>query len=543
MIRKILKEQLNRAVKEAGFKEVEPQVLPTSDPKFGDYYSTVALKLNKQKPQDAAKLIVAKLPKEDDIFKAEITPKGFINFTLSDKFVQNQVKEIIQSGENYGKLEKGKGKKARVEFVSANPTGPLHIGNARGGPLGDTITNVLEFAGYKVLREYINNDRGNQVTELGRTLASKAELIKTKDEELTYKGEYTQDLAQKVKKEIGKAEHLSESEIIEKVGEMGTEMLYKDILSDTYSMGVRFDNVVSESDLQKKLPDILKNLEGRGLLEKHDGATWFLLGKKFDVKRDAVVVKSDGSYTYFATDIVYHKEKFESGADLIIDVFGSNTSGHVPKLEALVEALGFDRSKLKVILYQFVRVKRGNEVIKMSKRAGNFVTAKEIIDEVGADAFRFFLLMFDPSTHMDFDLERAKKESAENPVYYVQYAHARANSILKKAQEEGYEHKKLGETKVDLLKEPQELALIKQLIKFPELTEDISKNLAVHLLTSYSIALADIFHKYYEKVRVLGEEKETTESRLALIKATKVVLRNALQLMGISAPEHMEKRA
>ena len=543
MIRKILKEQLNRAVKEAGFKEVEPQVLPTSDPKFGDYYSTVALKLNKQKPQDAAKLIVAKLPKEDDIFKAEITPKGFINFTLSDKFVQNQVKEIIQSGENYGKLEIGKGKKARVEFVSANPTGPLHIGNARGGPLGDTITNVLEFAGYKVLREYINNDRGNQVTELGRTLASKAELIKTKDEELTYKGEYTQDLAQKVKKEIGKAEHLSESEIIEKVGEMGTEMLYKDILSDTYSMGVRFDNVVSESDLQKKLPDILKNLEGRGLLEKHDGATWFLLGKKFDVKRDAVVVKSDGSYTYFATDIVYHKEKFESGADLIIDVFGSNTSGHVPKLEALVEALGFDRSKLKVILYQFVRVKRGNEVIKMSKRAGNFVTAKEIIDEVGADAFRFFLLMFDPSTHMDFDLERAKKESAENPVYYVQYAHARANSILKKAQEEGYEHKKLGETKVDLLKEPQELALIKQLIKFPELTEDISKNLAVHLLTSYSIALADIFHKYYEKVRVLGEEKETTESRLALIKATKVVLRNALQLMGISAPEHMEKRA
>lgn len=542
MIRQTLKEQLNRAVKEAGFKEVEPQVLPTSDSKFGDYYSTVALKLNKQKPQDVAKLIVAKLPKEDDTFKTEITPKGFINFNLADKFVQNQVQVIIKAGESYGKLQTGRGKKARVEFVSANPTGPLHIGNARGGPLGDTIANVLEFAGYEVMREYINNNRGNQVYELGKTLAAKAGFLKVSEDELTYRGEYTDELAQKVKKEIGEVEDLNKDQIIEKVGDMGTEMLYNDILSDISSIGIKFDSIVNESDLQEKLPEVLKDLEARRLIEKHDGATWFLLGKKFDANRDAVVVKSDGSYTYFAADIVYHKEKFESGADLIIDVFGSNTFGHVPKIEAIVSAFGFDKSRLRILLYQFVRVKRGNEIVKMSKRAGNFVSAREVIDEVGADAFRFFLLMFDPSTHMDFDLIKAKRESSENPVYYVQYAHARANSILKKAQAEGFDHKNLGEVDTSLLKESQELALIKQLILFPELAKDISENLAVHLLTSYSIQLADMFHKYYEKMRVLGKDIETTKARLALIVAVKILLRNALQLMGISAPEHMEKR-
>ena len=546
MIRKILKEQLIQAVKEAGFKDLEPQILPTSDSKFGDYYSTIALKLAKAESshnaESIAKSIVAKLPKNGDLFSASISPNGFINFTLSDKFVQNQVQEIIEAGESYGSSKIGKGNKARVEFVSANPTGPLHIGNARGGPLGDTIASILEFAGYEVIREYLNNDRGNQVYELGKTLAAKAGFLKISEDELTYRGEYIDELARKVKKEIGEMKDLKEEALIEKIGELGTKMLYKDILSDTGSMGIKFDLVVNESDLQKKLPPILKVLESKGLIEKHDGATWFLMGKKFDKDTDAVLVKSDGSYTYFATDIVYHKEKFESGAELIIDIFGSNTFGHVPKIEAIISAFGFDKSKLKIILYQFVRVKRGNDVVKMSKRAGNFVTAKEIIDEVGQDAFRFFLLMFDPATHMDFDLTKAKKESPENPVYYVQYAHARVNSILKKAQKEGYEHKNLGETDTSLLKEPQELAIIKQLIRFPELTEDISENLAVHLLTSYSMRVADMFHKYYEKVRVIGDDKETMIARLAFVTAVKTILRNALQLMGISAPEHMERK-
>ena len=547
MIRKILKQHLTQAIQEAGFKNGEPQILPTVDSKFGDYYSSVALKLAKanssQNAGTIAKSIVAKLSKNGDLFSASIALNSFINFTLSDKFVQNQVQVIRKAGASYGSSKTGKGKKARVEFVSANPTGPLHIGNARGGPLGDTIANVLEFSGHEVLREYINNDRGNQVYEFGKTLAAKAGFIKVDADELTYRGEYTDGLAQKVKKEIGKTEKIKEEAIIQKAGEIGTTLLHKDIISDTNSIGIRFDEVVNESDLQKRLAPILKDLESRGLLEKHDGAIWFLLGEKFDKDRDAVVVKSDGSYTYFATDIVYHKEKFDSGADLIIDVFGSNTSGHVPKLQALVEAFGFDNQRLKILLYQFVQVKRGNEVIKMSKRAGNFVTAREIIDEVGADAFRFFLLMYDPSTHMDFDLEKAKKENSENPVYYVQYAHARANSILEKAQAEGFELKNLGDSEVSLLKEPQERDLIIDLIRFPELIEDISENLAVHLLTSYSMGLADTFHKYYEKVRVMGEEKETSKARLTLIMAVKTVLHNALQLMGISTPEHMEKRA
>ncbi|OGY25362.1 MAG: arginine--tRNA ligase, partial [Candidatus Woykebacteria bacterium RBG_16_43_9] len=400
MIRKVLKDNLKRALEEAGHKDIEPEVPATTDPSFGDYYSSIALKLAKpdssQKPQEVAKSLQAKLPKNEDIFSASVAPNSFINFKIAEKYLQNQVKEIIEAGPNFGRLEAGYGKKARVEFISANPTGPLHIGNARGGPIGDTIANVLEFAGYKVLREYLNNDRGNQVYELGKTLAVKADLIETSQDELTYKGEYTDELAKKVKKEIGSVGKLKEDQIIKKAGEIGTKLLYKDILNDALDIGIKFDLLVNESDLQKKLPSAFKLLESKNLLIKQDGATWFLLGRGFDETRDAVVVKSDGSYTYFGADIVYHKEKFESGYDLIIDVFGSNTSGHVPKLEALIKALGYDLNKFKAILYQFVRVKRRDEAVKMSKRVGNFVTAREVLDEVGKDAFRYFMLMHDP---------------------------------------------------------------------------------------------------------------------------------------------------
>ncbi|MEX0621382.1 MAG: arginine--tRNA ligase [Candidatus Woykebacteria bacterium] len=545
MIRDQIKNELEKVAREAGFDKIELEVLPTTDPKFGDYYSSVALKIaqvqGKQKPVEIAKQIVAKLPKSDDVFTVEIAPNGFINVTLTAGFLQSQAQKIIEQNESYGRNEIGKGKKARVEFVSANPTGPLHIGNARGGPLGDTIASVLEFAGYKVLREYINNDKGNQVFELGKSLAAKAGLIDASDKELTYVGGYTDDLSQEVKKELNKDKNLPEDQIVMKAGEIGTRLMHKDIINDISDAGIKFDLVVNESELQKKLPPALKLLEEKGLLKEQGGATWFLLGEGFDERRDAVVIKSDGSYTYFGADIVYHKEKFESGYDLILDVFGSNTSGHVPKIEAIVSAFGFDASKLKVILYQFVRVKRGEQVIKMSKRAGNFVTAKEVLDEVGKDAFRFTLLMYDSNTHMDFDLEQAKKQSEENPVYYVQYAHARVSSILKKAKQEGFSLENLVKADLKLLKTNSEIALIRKLVKFPELIEDIvgSESYPVHLLPLNTLKIADELNRFYERTRVLGEEKETTEARLALMMTTKIVLANSLQLMGISAPEHM----
>src|SRR3990167_663040 len=547
MIRNLLREKLKEALNKAGYADTDSEILATSDSKFGDYYSTIALKLkeksSKQTVEAIAKFIEAKIAKDETFFTAEVAPNGFINFKISDSYLQSQVQKIIEEDEGYGRLNIGKGKKVRVEFVSANPTGPLHIGNARGGPLGDTIASVLEFAGHEILREYINNNRGNQVYELGKTLAAKAGLIKASESELTYKGEYTEELAKKVKAQLNH-DKLSQDQIITKAGEIGTQLLHKDILNDTYDMGIKFDLIVNESDLQEKLPPVLKLLEEKGLLKKHEGAVWFAPKDEFLKDKDAVVVKSDGSYTYFASDIVYHKEKFESGAGLIVDVFGSNTSGHVPKLRAAVSALGFNEEKLKVILYQFVRVKKGGEVVRMSKRAGDFVTAREVLDEVGKDAFRFTLLMHDPNTHMDFDLEQAKKQSEENPVYYAQYAHARCVNILKKAQGDGLDLKNLSKQKLNLLNTSPGLDLIRKLIKFPQLTEDIATSkigYPAHLLPLNTLKVADELNRFYEQERVLGEEREVSQARLALILATKIVLRNSLQLMGISAPEYMGK--
>lgn len=552
MIKDTIKEKLIKAVEDAGYPGSEVEVLAASDQKFGDYYSTIALKLKqaqeKQSLGEIAKQIVAKLPKESEVFSVSIAPNGFINFHLTNSFLCLQTQKIIKENQDYGKPEIGKGKKARVEFVSANPTGPLHIGNARGGPLGDTIANILEFSGYKVLREYLNNNMGNQVYELGKTLAAKAGLIKANEGELTYKGDYTSELASKVKNQLEEVKGLAPDEIIRKVGEVGTELLSKDILKDISDMGIGFDLVVNESDLQKKLPEIFKELKSS--LVKREGATWFapkakILGE--DTFKDAgwVVIKSDGSYTYFASDIAYHKEKFESGYDLVVDVFGSNTSGHVPKLKSLTLEFGGPKEDFKVILYQFVRVKRGGEVVRMSKRAGDFVTAREVLDEVGKDAFRFTMLMYDPNTHMDFDLDQAKKQSEENPVYYIQYAYARCSNILKKAQTEGFDLKNLGNSNIKLLKTSSEMDLVRKLIKFPELISDIVNSKVgypVHLLPLTTVRIADEMNRFYENVRVVGDDKDLSEARLALIMATKIVLHSSLQLMGISSPEYLEKR-
>ncbi len=537
MIRNLIKKVIEKTLKEEKLPKIKVEINETPDEKFGDYSTNVALKLSsrgiKHSPTEIAKKLVPGLEKSLKLPKIEIAGTGFINFYLEPKLIQNNLRNIIEEDKDFGSADTNKGKKARVEFISANPTGPLHIGNARGGPLGDAIANVLESSGFDVLREYINNDRGNQVKELGRTLAVHAGYIEKGDKPLTYIGEYTTELAKKIKNKLGDIKGLSEKEIVEKAGEVGVKIMFEEIMGDVAAMGIKFGLVVDESKLQEELPNVLKQLESKRLLKKHEGALWFAPRDEFLKDKDAVVVKSDGSYTYFGADIVYHKDKLESGYDLVVDVFGSNTFGHVPKLQALVKSLGFDLNKLKFILYQFVMVKRGKDIVRMSKRAGNYVTAREVIDEVGKDAFRFFLLSHSPNTHMDFDLEQAKQKNESNPVFYVQYAHARASNILKNS------HEKLSSPDLSLLSQPQELKLMKKLIKFPELTEDISESLAVHQLTTYSIEVADLFHKYYERYRVIGEEKELMKARLNLVLATKIVLRNTLSLLGVSAPERM----
>lgn len=555
MIRNTIKSELKRVLDKAGYKDIEPQILPTTDPRFGDYYTPIALKLAKaskqQTPVETANFFEAKLQKNEEIFTTEVASNGFINFRISPSYLRTGIQKILEEGEGFGRSEMGKRKKVRVEFVSANPTGPLHIGNARGGPLGDSLANILEFSGFEVLREYLNNDTGGQVETLGATIAYKSgyyrEALPEKGKELAYKGTYIEELAKKVKSQLdsegGEAKYgmLSSLEQERLFGSKAARIMFEEIINELQDMGIKYDYIVHESDLQKKLPQVLKLLDKKGLLKKHEGATWFASKNEFLKDRDAVVVKSDGSYTYFASDIVYHKEKFASGAGLVIDVFGSNTSGHVPKLQAAVTALGFDAKKLKIVLYQFVRVKKGKKIVKMSKRAGNYVTAREVLDEVGRDAFRFNLLMYDPNTHIDFNLLTVKKQSEENPVYYVQYAHARANGILKEGQKESIQLQNASKASTYLLKQPAEIALLRQLAKFPELLEDITGNLAVHLLPQYCRELADSFHRFYEQVRVISDDKNTSQARLALVQAVRIVLRNSLKLMGVSAPERMER--
>lgn len=557
MIKKKLAEEIGMAAGQAGLNiKVAEIELTRPDARFGDFSTNIALKVGKSKrvkelesrsaakhkdkqtSLEFAKILADSLKKSKLVEKLEVKEPGFINIFIKKDVWLGQIADILDADDKYGSSEIGRGKKARVEFISANPTGPLHFGNARGGPIGDSISRVLKFCSMEVLREYLDNNRGNQVRELGKTLAVRAGLVKPEGE-LIYRGEYTQELADRLKEKVANLKLKSEEEIIDKFGELGIDILFGEIINDAASMGINFDHIVHENELQERAPKILEEFRQKNLLLDKDGAVWFAPRNKFLQDREAVVVKSDGTYTYFAADIVYHKEKFESGYDLIVDVFGSNTSGHVPKLQALVSALGHDVSRLKIILYQFVRLKRGNEVVKMSKRAGDFVTAKEVLDEVGSDAFRFFILMHDPNTHMDFDLALAKEHSSKNPVYYVQYAHARIASILSKADGKQLTAESLKQINYQLLTTDFEHALIKKITELPDLVEEIAVSFAVHRLCRYALDLADVFHKFYENCPVMTETEELKGARLVLCRATQIALANTLSLLGVSAPKKM----
>lgn len=547
-------QSLKIALKEVGVEDFEPVLERPKDTKNGDFSTNVAMqafKLQKGNipgsylhregalagnPLEMAQKIVDiinSLGLTSQIFaKVEAVAPGFINFYLSNKYLQNQIQDIVKQGDNYGSLTIGKGKKASVEFVSANPTGPLHIGNARGGPLGDVIANLLTKAGYSVEREYLHNNVGGQVERLGEAIYFEIHPDqRSENYEVQYQGDYIKELSQDVKEALEEGKDLSQEEFIEKAGRIAVEIMLKEILKDCEDMGIKFDKVRKESDLRKEVPEVLEKID-KFLVEK-EGAKWFIPNDEFLKDREIVVKKSDGEFTYFASDIVYHNEKMSKN-NLVIDILGSNHSGHVPRLQAVVKALGFDPDNLKVVLYQWIRLKRGDEIIKMSKRAGTFVTAREVLDEVGRDAFRFFLLKNGPETHMDFDLELAKKQVSDNPVFYVQYAYSRINSIFKKAPKVSF-----SSIDMSLLTQQEEIALIRHLIKFPELIEEISCTFGVHVFTTYSMELAMLFHKFYEAHRVISKDNKQTKARLVLLEATRITLKNTLDLLGVSAPEKM----
>ena len=504
----------------------------------GDYATNIAMviaKIVKKNPLEIAEnLKSCILNLKSELFdKIEVAKPGFINFFLSKEYLQKQVGEILKKGEKFGELNIGKGKKVQVEFISANPTGPLTVGNARGGPFGDVLGNVVKKAGFKVEKAYYINDCGMQILALGHSVL--------KDSEAQYKGDYIDELAKRIKeKELYPVGSRRLSFGAYKAGELAAKIIIDEMIKKTTDrMGINYDEWFSENTLYEsgQVNKVLKILEQKNLIYQKEKATWFRSSKYGD-KRDRVVVKAGGDKTYLAGDVAYHHYKFEKKKfDKVIDVWGADHAGDVAGLQAGAEALGH-KGKLDILLLQFVTILEKGEKLKISKRRGTFITMDELLDEVGVDIARFFFLQKAANTHLNFDLALAQKQSEKNPVYYVQYAHARICSILKKCKMQNAKCKMTNQNS-KLLNHLSELNLIKQMIRFPEIVEDTSRDYQVQRIPQYAMDLATVFHQFYRDCKVISDDKNLTQARLGLILATKTVLKNTLDLMGISTPEKM----
>jgi len=551
MIRQEIKNLIEKAIKELQREGVFPQfeipeikVERPEEKAHGDYSTNVAMaiaKMLKQNPAEVAEKLKYKIQntRYKILEKVEVAAPGFINFFISKEYLQGQVKEILRQKEKFGELEIGKGKKVNVEFCSANPTGPLHLGHGRGAFWGDALSNILEKAGYKITREYFINDYGKQILLLGKSIDARYREILGEQVEISgdfYKGEYVKEIANEIIEESkDKYLKISENDRVKIFTEVGFKKMLKEARELLDKIGIEYDVWFSERRLYEKglVKKAIELLKKKGFTYEKEGALWFS-STKFDDDKDRVLIKADNEPTYFASDIAYHLDKVSRKYDLMINGWGADHWGYKARLMAAAQVLGFEQ-KLKIVVGQFVRlVEKGMEV-KMSKRGGTFITLKELVEEVGSDVSRFFFLMKSVDTHIDFDLDLAKEQSEKNPVYYVQYAHARICSILKKINTKY----KIQNTRYKLLSHPSELELIKQLIRFPEIIEDTAKDYQVQRLPQYAIDLATSFHQFYRDCRVISENEPLSEARLVLVLATKIILKNTLDLMGISAPEKM----
>jgi arginyl-tRNA synthetase len=511
----------------------------------GDYAASLPLKLARAtglNPLNIAKIIASFISKSEEIADISVAPPGFINFTLSSDWLTKQIDCILKEEKAYGDIENGNGKQIQIEFVSANPTGPLHVGHGRGAVLGSTLANVLNAAGFKVQKEYYINDAGNQITSFYRSLYTRYRQslgIETEMPAEGYFGAYVTDLAKEIIGEHGD-EFLKmapdEAEI--KLGKLGLKKIQVQIKDSLEALRVCYDNWFSESTLYEngQFDKVMSMLKQSGYIAEKESATWFV-STALGEDKDNVIIRSDGTATYFGSDIAYHYNKFvERKFDKVIDIWGADHQGHVSRMEAVVGALGIDPKRLKVIISQMITLKRGGELVKLSKRSGDMISLTEVTDEVGVDACRFFFLCRSADSQMDFDLELAKKESQDNPVYYVQYAYARISSILRLAEEKGINYK-AGD--VSLLTDESELTLIRRMLLLPEIIELIANTLEPHHLTYYAQDLATIFHSFYKQCRVVTDETEITMARLKLVSSARIVLEKTLSLMGMSAPEKM----
>ena len=530
MIRNEIKKLIKQAVKTHWDVDLELDEIKIDYPPedFGDYSTNIAIKMAKiakSNQMEAAEDIAEHLRKSDLFEKIDVVRPGFINFYMKNESLQKQINSILNEKKDFGNSDIGKGKKINIEFISANPTGPLTLGNGRGGFYGDILVNILKKAGFKAEREYYINDVGEQIKKLGHSVLQ--------DEQAVYKGEYINE----IKKFLPSSLWEGEGQSVEKIGSEAAKNILDEMIKPTIEgkMKIKFDRFFSESELYpKKVDEVIGYLKEKKLAYEKEDALWFK-STQFGDDKDRVLVKADGEKTYLASDIAYVKNKFERGFKKLVYIWGADHHGYVERLKAAAKALGHNPDNIEIIIMQLVRLMSGGKEVKMSKRAGTYVTIDELIDEVGLDVSRFFFLMYSPDTHMNFDLDLAKEHSQKNPVYYAQYAYARIANILKKAPTS-----QLLVISYQLLNQEIELRLIKQLIKFPEIIEDIARDYQVHRLPHYALYLVRQFHKFYEECRVINEKNPAlTEARLDLVRATQIVLKNSLDLMGISAPEKM----
>jgi arginyl-tRNA synthetase len=535
-IKRKIEEELKKVVCEFK-KDVDFDILPTEREKFGDFYTNIAFKLSDKEnpPQKIADIIKEKISGSlKGIIKKIETKNGFINFFIDEKIYKENVLKIIEEKENYLREDIGNGKKVIIEFVSANPTGPLTIAHGRQAAYGESLSRVLKFSGFDVTKEYYINNAGRQMKLLGESLKARYFQLKGIDYPLPedgYVGEYLIEIARRIK-------NVDENDENFFTNFAYTEIL-NDIKNDLENFGVSFDSWVKESDFieKKDVEKVIEFLKEKGLIYEKDGSVWFK-SSLFGDDKDRVLIKKDGSFTYLSTDLAYHKYKIERGYQVIINIVGPDHHGYIPRLKAAVASLGFNLENFIVLIVQLTTLYRGKEKLSMSTRKGQFITLKELINEIGSDASKFFFLFRKIDSHLDFDIEIAKKQSTENPVYYLQYAYVRLKHLIEFGKEKGYTEEK-PEKYIDLLNKEEEIEIMRKMWKFNDIIKGVVETYGIHLLADYLLDISKSFHSYYQKYRIVSDEKEISYARLSLIKSLLIIFELSLKLLNISLPEKM----
>lgn len=518
------------------------------DPGHGDFATNAAMLLARQArmaPRKIADILVEFIDTKamSSLDHLEVAGAGFVNFYLNPSWLYEIPVLIEEMGENYG-TNPAIGKKVQVEFVSANPTGNLHMGNARGGALGDSLANVLSRAGYDVTKEFYINDAGNQIEIFGESLEARYLQLMGQNVSFPEHGYAGQDVVDTVKRIIReKGDIFLAMDSRERRSRLVEYALAEKIqyIRETLSnFGIDYDVWFSESSLHEKgkIDAVIEELRAKDYIYEQEGALWFK-STLFGDEKDEVVIRANGIPTYFAADIAYHKDKFERGFDWVINIWGADHHGHVARMKGAMEAIGYNPDQLDIVLMQLVRLYRGGQIVRMSKRTGTTVSLDELVEEVGRDAARFFFVMRSPDSQMDFDLELAKQQSQENPVYYVQYAHARIQSIFRQAAAAGIESRPIDEVDFSVLKEPEELDLLHKMADFPEEIATAARTLSPHRIARYALDLAGLFHSFYNHHRVINDDPKLQDARLSLMACCRTCIKNSLDILGVTAPDHM----